>query len=338
MSALILSCVVQAAYYIWLLADEFKQKTNWSYLKEWLKGSIVLAYNLFSGQLLSFVLIMLFFYGGPSTRAYYQASFGFASVISYSLSVSTALYPKLLAKSCSNEQVGTTFRTVMMLAIPLTTLAMVMSVSFLTILKSAYATAWPVLITLSIYTFLGVVSSFYSTCVLGVEAFDAEGKISLRQLFRSKIFKVFTLPYIQAAIVLPLAYIVLTRLPIAGSVDAAVYVLIILMGAAFGGFIGFYWFMRHSVSITVDWKSMAKYVLAALLMAGILLLIPTTTTLLTTIGKAIAGFGIYVVILVAIDKQARQLIGLILAEIKAMLRQLTSRGNDGDFSGEDITK
>jgi hypothetical protein len=171
-----------------------------------------------------------------------------------------------------------------------------------------------------------------------VEAFDAGGKISLRQLFRSKIFKLFTLPYIQAAIVLPLAYFVLTRLPIAGSVDAAVYVLIILMGAAFGGFIGLYWFMRHSVSLTVDWKSISKYVLAALLMAGVLLLLPATTTLLTTIGKAIAGFGIYVVILVAVDKQARQLIGLVWAEIKATMQQLTSRGNNGNFSGEDIPK
>ena len=37
MLALVLSCFVQVLYYVWLLRDEFKQKTNWSYLKEWLK-------------------------------------------------------------------------------------------------------------------------------------------------------------------------------------------------------------------------------------------------------------------------------------------------------------
>jgi len=56
--------------------------------------------------------------------------------------------------------------------------------------------------------------------------------------------------------------------------------------------------------------------------------LPTTTTLLSTIGKAIAGFGVYVLLLLAIDKQARQLIRLVWEEIKGTLRQLTSKGND----------
>ena len=337
--ALILSCFVQIGYYISLLADEFKQKVNWSYLKEWLKGSTVLAYSAIGGQLLSFVFILLFFYGGPTTRAYYQAALSFGVIISYAGSLSTALYPKLLAKNCTAEQIGTSFRTVMMLAIPLTAITMVMSVSFLTVLKVAYGVAWPVLIALSIYTFIGLISSFYSSCLFGIEAFDAEGKISLRQLFRSKIFKVFTLPYIQAAVALPLAYFVLTRLPVAGSVMAAVYVIVILTGVQLSTFGVLYWFMRRSISIPVAWASIAKYVLAALLMAGILLLLPSTTTLLSTIAKAIAGFGIYVVLLLAIDKQARQLVRLIWKEIKGTVEQLTSKGNNGNvFPSENSAK
>jgi hypothetical protein len=337
--ALILSCFVQIGYYVSLLADELKQKTNWGYLKEWLKGSTVIAYNAIGSQLLSFVLILLFFYGGPATRAYYQAALSFAVIIGYASSLSTALYPKLLAKSCTAEQVGTSFRTVMMLGIPLTTITMVMSVSFLTILKLAYGVAWPVLIALSINTLISLVSSFYSSCLMGVEAFDAGGKISIRQLVRSKIFKVFTLPYIQAAAALPLAYFVLTRLPVAGSVLAAVYVILILMGVQLSTFSVLYWLMRRSISIPVAWVSIAKYVLAAALMAGILLVLPTTTTLLSTIAKAIAGFGIYVVLLLAIDKQARQLVRLIWEEIKGTVRQLTSKENNRNiFSGENSTK
>jgi hypothetical protein len=337
--ALILSCFVQIGYYVWLLADEFKQKTNWSYLKEWLKGSTALAYNAIGSQLLAFVFILLFFYGGPATRAYYQAALSFAVIIGYAGSLATALYPKLLSKSCTTEQVGTSFRTVMMLGIPLATITMVMSVSFLTILKMAYGVAWPVLVALSINTLIGVVSSFYSSCLFGVEAFDATGKISIRQLAKSKIFKVFTLPYIQAAIALPLAYFVLTRLPVAGSVLATVYVIVILTGVQLSTFIVLYWLMRRSISVPVAWVSIGKYVLASLLMAGILLLLPTTTTLLFTIAKAIAGFGIYVVLLLAIDKQARQLVRLIWEEIKGSVRQLTSKGNNGNVpSGENGTK
>jgi hypothetical protein len=330
--ALILSCFVQIGYYVSLLRDEFKEKTNWSYLKEWLKGSTAIAYSAIGGQLLAFVFILLFFYGGPTTRAYYQAALSFAVIIGYAGSLSMALYPKLLAKSCTTEEVGRSFKTVMMLGIPLTTIAMVMSVSFLTILKLAYGAAWPVLIALSINTLIGLVSSFYSSCLFGVEAFDAGGQISIRQLVKSKIFKVFTLPYIQAAIALPLTYFVLTRLPLAGSVLATVYVIVILTGVQLSTFIVLYWLMRRSISIPVAWVSIAKYVLAALLMAIIMLLLPTTTTLLSTIAKAIAGFGIYIVLLLAVDKEARQLVRLIWKEIKGSARQLTGKGNNGNVS------
>jgi O-antigen/teichoic acid export membrane protein len=338
--ALILSCVVQIGYYVWLLADEFKEKTNWSYLKEWLKGSTLLAYNAIGSQLLMFVLILLFFFGGPATRAYYQAALSFTSIISYAGSLSTALYPKLLSKNCTIEEIGTSFRTVMMLAIPLITITMVMSVSFLTVLKTAYGIAWPVLIALSINTFIGLISSFLSSCIFGIEAFDAGGKISIRQLVRSKIFKIFTLPYIESAVLLPLAFFVLTRLPVAGSVLATVYVIVLLIGVQLTSFSVLYRFMRGSISIPVAWISLTKYVLAALLMAGTLFLIPTTTTLLSTIAKAIAGFGIYVVLLLAIDKQARQLVVLIWEEIKGSVRQLTSKENNNRniFSGENSAK
>ena len=80
---------------------------------------------------MSFVLILLFLYGGSEARAYYQAALSFTTIIGYSSSLAFALYPKLLAKTCSDEQVGVSFRTVMMLAIPFATLTMVMSVSFL---------------------------------------------------------------------------------------------------------------------------------------------------------------------------------------------------------------
>jgi O-antigen/teichoic acid export membrane protein len=330
--ALVMSCFVQVGYYVWLLKDDFKQKTDWGYLKEWLKGSTALAYNAVGNQLMSFVLIMLFFFGGPSTRAYYQAAGSFTVIIGYSISLSIALYPKLLARGCSSEQVGTSFRTVMMLGVPLTAITMAMSYSFLTVLRNVYGVAWPVLIGLSIYTLIGLVTSFYSNCVMGVEAFDYEGKISLRHLVRSKIFKLFTLPYIQAAIALPTAYLVLTRLSLAGSVHATIAVIAILIAVQISTFGALYWYMRHSISIPVAWLSMAKFVLASALMVVILLVIPTTTTLLSTIAKAIVGFLIYAAILLAIDKQARELVKQIWAEFKGSLQVITTRKKSGDVS------
>ena len=87
------------------------------------------------------------------TRAYYQAAFTFTTIIGYASSLAFALYPKLLAKSCTDEEVGVSFRTVMMLAIPFATITMVMSISFLTILNVSYGVAWPVLIALTVDTY-----------------------------------------------------------------------------------------------------------------------------------------------------------------------------------------
>ena len=157
--------------------------------------------------------------------------------------------------------------------------------------------------------------------------FDAEGKISLRQLVKSKIFKVFTLTYVQAAIALPLTYFVLTALPVAGSVQAAVDVIIISLGVHLSTFIGLYLFMRKSIRLPVAWKSITKYILASILMGIVLFVVPTTSTLLFTVAKAVAGLAIYIALLLAIDKQARELLNLILEEIKGTLRQLTSKNN-----------
>jgi len=216
---------------------------------------------------------------------------------------------------------------------------MVMSTAFLTVLNVNYSVAWTVLIALTVDTLVTLMYGFYTNCVMGKEAFDAEGKISIRRLFKSKLFTVFTIPYIQAAIALPLAYLVLTRLPIAGSVQAVLYVVGILIGVHLSTFIGVYLHMHHIVRIPVAWKSISKYVLSSLLMGGVMLfLIPSTTTLLSTIAKAIVGFAIYVGLLLAIDAEARKLIGLIREEIKVTLRQLTHRGNDSNQNNFEISE
>jgi hypothetical protein len=214
-----------------------------------------------------------------------------------------------------------------MLAIPLATLTTVMSVSFLTVLNVSYGIAWPVLVALTFDAVFSLIYTFYTSCVMGVESFDAEGKISIRKLIRSKIFKVFTIPYIQAAVALPLTYFILTRLPIAGAVQATVAVVAILIGVHISSLIGLYLFMRHSIRIPVAWRSIAKYILSALVMGGVLFLLPTTSTLLSTIGKALGGFAIYVVFLLVIDLQVRELVREIWTEIKSTLKQLTNREN-----------
>ena len=104
-------------------------------------------------------------------------------------------------------------------------------------------------------------------------------------------------------------------------------VIVISLGVHLSTFIGLYLFMRKSIRLPVAWKSITKYVLASVLMGIVLFVVPTTSTLLFTFAKAVAGLAIYIALLLAIDKQARELLNLILEEIRGTLRQLTSKNN-----------
>ena len=325
--ALVIAPAIQTIYYVILLRGRFKEHVSWGYLKQWLKGSPVLLYNVAGGQLLSFVFILLYFYGGSEARAYYQAALSFTTIVGYASSLAVSLYPKLLANTCSEKEVGVSLRTVMMLAIPLATLVMVMAVSFLTILNIAYSVAWPVLIILTVDTLILALNTFYSAVMMGTEAFDTAGEIHLKELIKSRIFKLFSIPYLQAFIAVPVTYFLLTQLPVDGPVTADVAIVAVLVLVHLCTFIGIATMTRRTIHVPIAWKSIAKYVSAATIMGIVLYLIPTTTTLMATISKTLAGFGLYIVIVLAIDETARELIRLIWKEIIDTLKQLTLKNS-----------
>ena len=323
--ALVIAPTIQAFYYIYKLRAFLKEKINWHYFKQWIKGSPVLLYNMLGTQILSFFLILLFIYGGAEARAYYQAALSFTTIVGYASSLSIALYPKLLANSCSKDDIKVSFKTVMMLAIPLATIVITMAFSFLTVLNATYADGWPVLIALTVDTLITMLITFYSAVLMGIENFDAAGEIHLKKLVKSKIFKLFSIPYIQSAVALPATYLVLTQLAVDGPVTTAAAVVAVMILVHLGTFIALAIRSRHSIHVPIAWASIGKYVFAAFLMGAALVFIPTTTTLLATIVKATVGFGLYAVILLAIDEQARELVRLVWKEIISNINQLLHR-------------
>jgi O-antigen/teichoic acid export membrane protein len=315
MISLIMAALVQAIFYSWLLKGELRQAMKWNYLKEWLKSSPVMIYNAVGTQLTGLFLYLLVFFAGQGALGNYQAAVTFSTVIGYSSSITFALYPKMLAGECATD-VATSLKTMLMFALPIAAVAFIMPRSLLTILNTSYAPAAPILMLLAVDTLVVLVSQFYNQYLLGVETFDVEGKISLRQLLRSKIFKVFTLPYIQAAISLPSVYIILTQFVLGNPVQAAMYVVAVNIVVHTVTFIALYGLMRKSVNIPVAWKSIGKYGIGALLTAGILFILPQTTTLAATFGKVLIGLAAYAALLYAIDADARKLAAQIWSEIK----------------------
>jgi len=314
MLSIIVATSIQIVYYAKLLSEELKQKIRWEYVKEWLKGSVANIYNIAGNQIAAFIFILLFIYGGKAARGNYATAAIIANIIAYSFFLSFALYPKLLAKK-SLEDITASLKMVLMFAIPMTAGVMAMPDSYLTILDPAFKAATPVLFLLAIDAFILTMSQFFTSVLFGVEKIDEKAKIPLKQLSRSNIFKVFTLPYIHSAITLPTAFYVLTNLTL-NPVEAALYVTIINMTARFAMFLVLYAIIRKSVKIDIPWKNIAKYVFASAVMATVLFIIPHPTRIyLTLIATAIGGI-IYLALLMVIDKEARLLVHSIWQEIK----------------------
>ncbi|MGD0979478.1 MAG: hypothetical protein ABR962_10100 [Candidatus Bathyarchaeia archaeon] len=314
MLSLILSASFQTLFYLKLLSKDLRQKVQWSYVREWLKGSAALVYNAVGGQLANFVLILLIVYGTQSGRGEYLAATTFATIIGYSASLAFALYPKLLAEN-SLKEIAASLKTVLMFALPLAAITISMSPSLLTILKISYREAWPVLIVLSIDALISLVSTFYTNVLYGVEKLDEEARIPLRKLVKSKMFKLLTLPYVQAAITLPTTLYILTQFANGQAVRAATYVAIIIMAAHAIMFLLTYLIMGTSVRIVVPWGSIGKYVFASSATGVILYVVPHPATLALTFVTVVVGAAVYAALILAIDKDARMLVRSILQEI-----------------------
>lgn len=322
MISLVAATTIQTLYYLRILRNEFEQKIQWSYVREWLRGSVANIYQAVGNQIAAIVFILLLSFGTPEARANYQAAITIASIIAYSSFLSFALYPKLLAENKMGD-VTASLKMVLMFAIPMAAGALAIPESFLIILNEVYAVAAPILVLLAIDALVIIVSQFYTFVLLGTEKLDEEAKIPLRLLIRSNIFKVFTLPYVHAAVTLPTTIYVLTSFAAGQSLDAALYVTVINMATRLAMFFALYGIMRKSVRIAVPWRSIGKYAFAAIVMGAILILLPHPTRLTLTLLSVVVGALVYGALLLTIDRDTRTLVGDILDEVRDKMRSIT---------------
>jgi O-antigen/teichoic acid export membrane protein len=313
--SLITAFAFQTLYYVKLLTEDFTHRVNWAYVREWLKGSIANIYNIAGSRIAGFVFILLFTYGGEGARSNYGAASQIASVVTYSSYLAFALYPKLLADR-KPEDITTSFKTVLMFAIPMTVGAMTLSDSYVIIMKDIYRDAWPILIVLAINAFIRTVSNLFGTILFGVEQVDEQVSISFRALVKSRLFVVFSLPYLRSAIILPTAFYALTANTQNKSVQAAISISLIITFTNLVTCLISYVITRNMVNLAIPWRNIAKYVFASLIMAIVFYLLPHPTRILFILGMTAIGGIIYFTSLMAIDKEARTLVLTIWTEIK----------------------
>ncbi len=321
--SLITAYTVQIAYYLKLFEKDLRQHVHWEYVKEWIKGSAVNIYRIVGNQIASFVFIMLFIYGGEGARSRYGLAKQVASVIAHSFFLSFALYPRLLIQE-SREDITTSIKTVSMFAIPMAAGAIALSDSYIIIMKGAYRDASPILALLAIDTLVVTASTLFSSIIFGVETVDEEARISLRKLAKSRLFIAFSLPYFHSAMTLPTAFFVLTNYAQNQPLQAAIYVSVINTSARLVTFSILYNVVRRTVTISIPWRNIAKYVSAAAVMATFLTVIPHPTKIhLTLIATALGGV-IYLAFLTLIDKETKSLILSLWQEVRYRVKGVIS--------------
>jgi len=314
----IIALSVQAAYYSKLLSGELKQRIQWGYVKEWLKGSVLIIYSVVGGVIANFVFIMLFYYGGFGGMDIYYAAAQISAVISHSGYLSYALYPKLLTDRRS-EDVTSSMKTVLMFALPMAVGVIALSSSYIVLLRPETANLYPgsqwVLVVLAVDALVTVITGIYATVLSGVETVDHE-KLSLKSLFKSKLFKYYSLSYVHSAITIPTTYYILTTYALHQPAAAAFSVCLINSIARFGMFLILVIVVRGMFKISIPWRSIAKYGIASAVMSLVLFLLPYTNRISTTLAWTAVGGIVYLAVLMAIDKDARGLPKAILQEIR----------------------
>jgi O-antigen/teichoic acid export membrane protein len=299
-----------AARFPWVL----KRKLDLSLLRDWFKGSILTLYNIGVYQLWTFDMLMLALIASVNARAYYGAAFTIGSMISYSIALSVALYPKLLAGGGVKE-IETAFRLTLMFAVPMTVGVIVYAQPYLTILNPIYTPAKPILILLACSFFLGCFTRIYRTIVYGLEKVDARGRLTLKQLMKSSFFLLPTIGLILAAIYLPMLYFILSRM-IKEPIEAGIAVALLTLVFHILRVIVFSRISKRTIEFSLPMKALGRYFVASAVMAFILLVLPTPTRILYVFAGTLVGVTTYFLVLTLIDQETRGIISILLKTFK----------------------
>ncbi len=197
--------------------------------------------------------------------------------------------------------------------------AMILSDSYVTIMRIEFRLARPVLIILAMNALCVSVSSVFNTITSGTERVDEKAKIPFRKLIKTRLFLMYTLPYVQAAISLPLTYFILTTMAQTAT-EAATFVAAIILVIDIPLLFARYGIARKCVDFSIPWKNIAKYAMASVVMAAVLLVIPHPTRIIYTLAVTLLGGVVYILTLLPTDREARSLAKSIIHETLRMMK------------------
>lgn len=173
--------------------EKIISQINFKFLKIWIKRSWLPLYPgiaslVFSLDLLVFTLIT----GSVIGLAYYSAAVAISSLVAQSGSISQAIYPKLL-QGGKKDHLQENLIQFLYFGFPLLAISLILAKPGLFALNPIYSIAIPVVIFMTIRTFIYKLGGILEQSLQGIETVDIDEKSTFKQFARSKLFWIPTL-------------------------------------------------------------------------------------------------------------------------------------------------
>lgn len=250
-----------------------------------------------------------------------------SNVIGYCSFLSVGLSPKLLSGSGGGKDVEVALKMVMMFAIPATLGVVILARPLLYLLGSGYVAATLILLVLSVKEFLATLGSVLLSTLLGTEKVELKRGASFKDYLKSKHCLISTLGLASStASFLVLAFLILTFFHIGVSYEWLIFtyflvtLLIIVLPANV-----YLWFLTYkAIHFKFPVDSMFRCLVASTIMSiAVTITYPSAAfshksvlnIIATLFPTVFLGFASYVLILVIIDREARQLVVLAVKEL-----------------------
>ena len=304
------------------IKNDFQKK----FLKKWFKFSWLPFYPGIAGIIHSYdVIVFSLIVGTVEGIAFWTVAILLPNIVANAGHVSSAVYTKLL-KEGKIDNLQHNITLIFYFGFPLSAIAIVFAKPGLFILNPIYEIVFPIVIILTIWTFLNTLSTVFQNILKGTETVDINEKNGLTAHIKSKLFFLPTLLLIQYAIyITSLTTVLLFTHSTSSQFELLLYwsIIYLLIQIPFT----FYHFImvRKETHISFEIKKIIKYFLISLVVFSSMHFIIEQfltydenifTFLPNVLFFIIIGISAYIGISFFVDDRIKQLVLEIINEIK----------------------
>jgi O-antigen/teichoic acid export membrane protein len=309
---------------------QIKNKFNSEYVKKWFKLFWIPTYRQLPNTiLLTDVVIFSVITGSVIGVAYFTAARTIGYLVDHTRAISQAMYPKIL-ESGKQEYLQENLMLFFFLSLPLVGLSIIFSEAGLYILNPIYVIASPVVIFLSLKSFLTALNSNFFLGLQGLEKVDVNKKSTFKDYAKSKIMLHPTFQLIRSGI-----YFASLAIIFSFQTNDVFNIDLISLWALIGLLVELplTWYMIHMVkkefTLNLQWSSIIKYFLTCLGTFGLTYLLiqeflvfneEILIFLPNLLPFAIFAIVLYFLITIIVDNRARKLAKKIISELNSKFR------------------